>query len=79
MGQRAHYPTKRFRLPAFLSYLLALTLLLFPGALTGSTAPDSTEVGVSGTPGFFINGRFLSGAQPFDAFRRVIDRELGNG
>jgi protein-disulfide isomerase len=31
---------------------------------------------VSGTPAFFINGRFLSGAQPFEAFQRVIDEEL---
>jgi protein-disulfide isomerase len=31
---------------------------------------------VSGTPAFFINGRFLSGAQPFEAFKRVIDEEL---
>jgi protein-disulfide isomerase len=33
-------------------------------------------VGVNGTPAFFINGRPLSGAQPFDAFKRVIDEEL---
>jgi predicted DsbA family dithiol-disulfide isomerase len=31
---------------------------------------------VSGTPGFFINGVALSGAQPKDAFTRVIDDEL---
>ena len=35
-----------------------------------------TEAGVSGTPAFYINGRMLSGAQPFDAFKRVIDEEL---
>jgi protein-disulfide isomerase len=34
------------------------------------------EAGVSGTPAFFINGRLLSGAQPFEAFKRVIDEEL---
>jgi protein-disulfide isomerase len=34
------------------------------------------EAGVSGTPAFFINGRQLSGAQPFEAFKRVIDEEL---
>ncbi|NKB69653.1 MAG: thioredoxin domain-containing protein [Candidatus Latescibacteria bacterium] len=33
-------------------------------------------LGVSGTPAFFINGRFLSGAQPFAAFREIIDDEL---
>jgi protein-disulfide isomerase len=34
------------------------------------------EAGVNGTPAFFINGRLLSGAQPFDEFKRVIDEEL---
>ncbi len=32
--------------------------------------------GVTGTPAFFINGRMLSGAQPLDAFSKVIDDEL---
>lgn len=30
-----------------------------------------------GTPSFFINGRLLQGAQPFEAFKAIIDRELG--
>ena len=34
------------------------------------------EAGVSGTPAFYINGRMLSGAQPFEAFKRLIDEEL---
>ena len=34
------------------------------------------EAGVSGTPAFFINGRLLSGAQPFEEFKKVIDHEL---
>ena len=34
------------------------------------------EAGVTGTPAFFVNGRLLSGAQPFEAFKRVIDEEL---
>jgi protein-disulfide isomerase len=33
-------------------------------------------VGVSGTPAFFVNGRFLSGAQPIDKFKAVIEEEL---
>jgi protein-disulfide isomerase len=37
---------------------------------------QAAKLGVTGTPGFFINGRFLSGAQPFDRFKRVIDEEL---
>jgi protein-disulfide isomerase len=32
--------------------------------------------GVSGTPAFFVNGRPLVGAQPFEAFRDVIEDEL---
>lgn len=34
------------------------------------------EAGVRGTPAFFVNGQMLSGAQPFEEFRKVIDREL---
>jgi protein-disulfide isomerase len=34
------------------------------------------EAGVSGTPAFFVNGRPLSGAQPFERFKEVIDAEL---
>ena len=33
-------------------------------------------VGVSGTPAFFVNGRSLSGAQPFEEFKKIIDAEL---
>jgi len=34
------------------------------------------KLGVNGTPAFFINGRKLSGALPYDEFKRVIDQEL---
>jgi protein-disulfide isomerase len=34
------------------------------------------DLGVDGTPAFFINGRPLTGAQPFPAFSSVIDEEL---
>lgn len=34
------------------------------------------EAGVTGTPAFFINGRPLQGAQPLDAFKRIVDEEL---
>lgn len=33
-------------------------------------------LGVSGTPGFFINGKFVGGAFPFASFKEIIDREL---
>jgi predicted DsbA family dithiol-disulfide isomerase len=37
---------------------------------------EGDRVGVTGTPGFFMNGRLVSGAQPLEAFARVIDDEL---
>jgi protein-disulfide isomerase len=36
-----------------------------------------SEAGVNGTPAFFINGRPLSGAQPLENFKAVVDKELG--
>jgi protein-disulfide isomerase len=35
----------------------------------------ATTLGVSGTPTFFINGIRVIGAQPFDVFKNIIDRE----
>jgi protein-disulfide isomerase len=37
---------------------------------------EGTRLGVSGTPAFFVNGRPLSGAQPIEAFARIIEEEL---
>ena len=36
----------------------------------------ATQAGVNGTPAAFINGVSVSGAQPFDKFKAVIDQEL---
>lgn len=38
---------------------------------------QGTELGVSGTPTFFINGKRLVGVRPVEDFRQVIDAELG--
>jgi protein-disulfide isomerase len=42
---------------------------------------ESTEAGlqagVDSTPAYFINGRMVIGARPFEAFKDVIDAELG--
>ena len=38
---------------------------------------EGSSVGVRGTPGFIINGRLISGAQPYENFKNVIDDELG--
>jgi protein-disulfide isomerase len=37
---------------------------------------QAATLGARGTPAFFVNGRYLSGAQPFDAFKKLIDEEL---
>ena len=37
---------------------------------------DGQAAGVTGTPGFFINGRIVVGAQPFSAFKQIIEEEL---
>jgi protein-disulfide isomerase len=39
-------------------------------------AAEAAKMGVTGTPGFFINGRFLRGAKPFEDFKKLIDEEL---
>ena len=34
------------------------------------------ELGVSGTPAYFVNGRMLSGARPLESFTELVDAEL---
>jgi len=36
----------------------------------------AAQLGARGTPSFFINGRPLRGAQPFEGFKTVIDEEV---
>ncbi len=38
---------------------------------------EGQQDGVQGTPAFFINGKIISGAQPFPAFQQAIESELG--
>ncbi len=40
---------------------------------------DAREVqalGINSTPAFLVNGKYLSGAQPFERFKAVIDQEI---
>jgi protein-disulfide isomerase len=37
---------------------------------------NGASVGMSGTPGFYINGKLLAGAVPIEEFAKVIDAEL---
>jgi protein-disulfide isomerase len=45
-------------------------------SVVDADAKAGSDAGVMGTPAFFINGRLLDGAQPYDAFKHVIDEEL---
>ncbi len=47
----------------------------FAGAVQEDLAYGQ-QVGVSGTPGFFINGVKVEGAQPYSVFERVIESAL---
>jgi protein-disulfide isomerase len=63
---------------------IGLDMGKFKAALDSNKGKDQIEAnmkegqqfGVRGTPGFFINGRFFRGAQPFDNFKAVIDEEM---
>jgi protein-disulfide isomerase len=37
---------------------------------------EGTRLGLNGTPAFFINGRLITGAQPLEAFARILEEEL---
>lgn len=39
-------------------------------------ADYGATIGVSGTPAFFVNGKLVSGAQPYAKFKQMIDAEL---
>ncbi len=49
------------------------------GAMAGEVRKDmadGTTAGIQGTPGFLVNGKLVSGAQPFSVFQQVIEAEL---
>ncbi len=63
---------------------IGLDMTKFKACLdSGQRAPEiaadmmaGQAVGVTGTPAAFVNGRFVNGAQPFEAFAKIIDDEL---
>jgi protein-disulfide isomerase len=65
---------------------LGLNATEFAAALDGTRHEDAIKAdmdaaeaaGIRGTPGFVVNGYFISGAQPFPRFRKVIDRALAD-
>ena len=60
----------------------AFTACLDSGQHTAAVQADLEQgisLGVDGTPAFFLNGNFLSGAQPYDVFRAMIEELLAEG
>lgn len=63
---------------------LGLDMQKFEAGLTSMPAKqrvvaemnEAEAIGITGTPGFLINGRFLNGAQPFETFAKLINQEL---
>ncbi len=63
---------------------LGMNVELFTACITDRTYQAKVDAdmkeargfGITGTPGFMINGRVLTGAQPLEAFEAVIDEEL---
>jgi len=52
---------------------------LTSGRYKNQLAQESVSVqslGIRGTPAFLINGVFVSGAQPFEVFQQIIERQL---
>ena len=47
----------------------------FKSAIESETK-EGQAVGVNGTPAVFINGRKISGAYPFETFKKIADEEL---
>lgn len=41
-----------------------------------SDLEEASSLGIRGTPAFFINGKYLSGAQPYARFQQMIEQEL---
>jgi protein-disulfide isomerase len=37
---------------------------------------EAARLETTGTPAFYINGKYISGAQPFEIFKQAIDQEL---
>lgn len=78
--------SSRLSLDSILTYAdeLDMDVKTFESCLTDGEKVDAVnadvaqagELGVRGTPGFFVNGKLLAGAFPFEFFKEVIDAEL---
>ena len=45
-------------------------------AVVDADIAEVKSLGVTGTPAFYVNGRYLSGAKPFEEFAPLINAEL---
>lgn len=79
-------PTGRLDVPSLKEFAKQVGLdynkfsqCLDSGEMAGIVAKDleeSQRLGVRGTPTFFVNGKVIRGALPFEIFKQVIDQEL---
>ncbi len=46
------------------------------GAAIDADVAEARSIGITGTPAFFVDGHFLSGAKPYEDFAKLIDAEL---
>jgi protein-disulfide isomerase len=54
----------------------ALDVVKPSGNVVDTDARQAQQFGLEVTPSYFVNGRSLSGAQPFDAWKKLIDEEI---
>ncbi len=47
-----------------------------PKNIVKADTQEANDLQVFGTPGFFVNGKFLGGAFPFEYFKEIIDKEI---
>ncbi len=47
-----------------------------PKKIVSADTQQANDLQVFGTPGFFVNGKFLGGAFPFEYFKEIIDKEI---
>jgi protein-disulfide isomerase len=81
------FTSRQYGLPMLKEHARALKLdgSVFDRCLDSSQHADLVKtqlmeaqgLGLPGTPAFFINGRFLTGAVSYDILRQVVDEELG--
>jgi protein-disulfide isomerase len=82
------FASKQYQLPELKQHARQLQLdgaafdqCLDSGAQAGAVKAQLAEFekfGLSGTPSFFINGRFLSGAADYATLRSVVEQELAH-